>query len=192
MTNKRKDLVGDKWVNLENFYQKQRDMPSGCIEWTGVVSNIGYGFFGCRDANGGSTNMITAHRLALMIKLGRNIAPGMNANHSCHNKLCVNPAHLSEGTQKQKLRDMFADGILTGNTLGLVRGAYNHKQNNRQYKYSEEEIQWVRNASAAEIAVKYNTSKTRANRLKGSFRRGYAWLPFEPINRPRGRPAKNK
>lgn len=186
------DRVGDRWVNLDNFYSKQQAQPSGCIEWTGVKSNIGYGFIGYRDVATGKTGLMTAHRLALMIKLDREIAPGMNANHSCHNKLCVNFQHISEGTQQQKIQDMINSGFQLGLPAGIDRGPYDHKQANRTYRYTDEEIQWVRNAPAAEIAARYGVSHERAGAMKGSFRKGYRWLPFQAVNQPRGKRPKTK
>jgi hypothetical protein len=46
-----------------------------------------------------------AHRLSLELKLGRPIASGMQARHSCHFKPCVNQDHLSEGTYKDNRKD---------------------------------------------------------------------------------------
>ena len=40
------DFVVDRFVNLSLFYRQQKQLPNGCIEWTGVKSNVGYGFIG--------------------------------------------------------------------------------------------------------------------------------------------------
>lgn len=186
------DRVGDRLVNLERYYKKiQIDPATGCHEWTGVVSSIGYGFIAFRSAvDDAKTGMMTAHRLALMIKLGREIAPKMNANHSCHNRLCCNPDHLSEGTQHDKIQQMTRDKRHRGRAPGVKLGSYNHPQHNRTYKYSEAEIQWIRNAPADDIAAKYGVTKKRAYNIKGGFRGGYKWLPFTPVNLPRGRKPK--
>lgn len=185
------DLVGDRWVNLDHYFSKIKTDPvTGCEVWTGVQSSIGYGFIGFRDAVTDKRGMMTTHRLALMQKLDRPIAPGMNANHTCHNKLCCNPDHLYEGTQQQKIAEMVADGRNSGRAPGQQVGPYLHKQHARTYRYSEEEIQWIRNAPIKEIAVKYGLEYQRAASMKGAFRSGYRWLPYTKINRNPGRPKK--
>ncbi len=171
---------GSSFINYDNFMNKQQPDPAGsdCILWTGVKNNIGYPFIGIRDATG-KYKMATAHRLALMLKLGRDIAPGMNANHTCHRRDCVNPQHLTEGTQQQKIRDMNADGRHVNNGTA-ERGSYNHKQANRTYKYSEEEITWIRNATIIEIRRKYNLDIVKAGSFRSQIRKGYKWLPWQP------------
>ena len=173
------DSVGDWTLNLERFYQRQgpEDPQTGCIPWTGVFNNIGYPFMGVRDATTDKYKMVTAHRVALTIKLGRAIAPGMNANHSCHQKHCVAPAHLSEGTQQQKLADMMRDGIKGGRAPGPA-GSYDHKQHGRVYRYTEDEIQWIRTATNREISQRYGKSYASAASMKYEFRKGYRWLPM--------------
>jgi hypothetical protein len=103
-------------INLERFESRCTPDPAGsdCIIWTGVKNNIGYPFMGARHIATDKYKMVTGHRMALTIKLGRPITAGMNANHSCHRKDCVNPDHLFEGTQRQKFLDMARDGIRTG------------------------------------------------------------------------------
>lgn len=170
--------LGDRLISQENYERHQRYNPqTGCTEWTGIKSNIGYGFIGYTiDGEKPVKNrMMTVHRIALGLKLGRPVDPDLNANHSCHNKLCVTPEHLSEGTQRQKRADMVRDGI-HNNPTG-ARGAYNKKQN-RSYKYTEDEIQWVRNANTNDIAVKYNLTRREASTMRHSFRLGYTWLPW--------------
>lgn len=177
------DLVVDRYVNLELFYRSQEPGANGCINWTGVTSNIGYGFIGFRNTDPhtlepikGAGGMMTTHRLAWMIEHDR-LPYLRNINHSCHNKLCVNKDHLIEGTQTQKLADMARDGIKTGREAGAVY-PYNHQQYGRVYKYSIDEIQWIRLASTHEIKQKYNVTRDKASHMRWAFRHGYKWLPF--------------
>lgn len=81
--------------------------PDACWEWTGARLAIGgYGVV----PTGARANRARSHRIALEIKLGRPIQPGMLACHHCDNPPCCNPAHLYEGTHKQNTADMIARG----------------------------------------------------------------------------------
>jgi hypothetical protein len=51
-----------------------------------------------------------ASRIALMLKLGRDLRPGFFACHTCDNPLCVRPSHLYEGTQAQNSQDCVKRG----------------------------------------------------------------------------------
>ena len=178
------NLIVDRYVNLELFYSKQKKQPDGCIFWTGVQNNVGYGFIGFRHLDPltlepakNSIGMMTAHRLAWMITHGR-LPVQRNINHTCHQKLCLNPDHLVEGSQQNKLADMRRDGLSTGRKLGVKIGAYNHKQVNKVYKYSDDEIQWARHAELDDIVLRYKVNRSRAASLRWGFRHGYRWLPY--------------
>lgn len=174
------DRVGDWMMNLDRFRNRcgPPDANTGCIPWLGVKNNVGYPFIGVRDAATDKYKMVTGHRVALTIKLGRAIAPGMNANHSvCHRKDCVNPDHLTEGTQQEKIQQMTQAGLRGGRGPGL-RGSYNHKQHGRTYLYSEAEIQWVRLARPRDISQVFDVTIQRAYLMKQGFRTGYTWLPW--------------
>ena len=180
------DPVVDRYVNLDLFYKSQQPDPAGsdCILWTGIKTNIGYGFisFAYMDRTRGSirsngAGMMTAHRLAFMIEHGR-MPRQRNVNHTCHRKDCVNPAHLVEGTQLEKLAAMKRDRVFSGRRAGGVRGSYQHKQAGRTYKYSEQDIAWIREAAIDDIVQKYQVTKARAYKMRSGFRIGYRWLPW--------------
>jgi len=77
------------------------DTVTGCFLWNRATNSKGYGIL--TDTR--THRLVLAHRLALERKLGREIAPGMMAIHSCDNPLCVNPDHIREGSGKDNCAD---------------------------------------------------------------------------------------
>ena len=49
--------------------------------------------------------MVRAHRVALSLRLGRDLLTKEHALHSCDNTRCCNPAHLYPGDHAQNMRD---------------------------------------------------------------------------------------
>ncbi len=77
---------------------------SACQLWAGQVGNSGYGkrTVRCED---GVQRCLYAHRMAFHMATG--VDPvGRVVMHSCDNKLCVNPEHLSLGSQADNMSDM--------------------------------------------------------------------------------------
>lgn len=77
-----------------------------CWMWTGQVMGRGYGSL--RTARG--SRPVGAHRFSWSIRNGRWPSDGMVIMHSCDVPSCVNPDHLSEGTQSQNIQDCVKKG----------------------------------------------------------------------------------
>lgn len=82
---------------IEDFAHKFKILPNDCWQWTSGVGTNGYGQF--------SVHGVTkhAHRVAWEIVGHRFRDPWLQLDHTCENKLCVNPNHLQEVTQGQNL-----------------------------------------------------------------------------------------
>ena len=65
---------------------------TGCWEWSGQVSNNGYGRTMLRDDDG-RTRMESAHRASYELFVGP-IPPHGQVRQTCGNRLCINPEHL--------------------------------------------------------------------------------------------------
>lgn len=88
-------------ATFHNFVDK--DTATGCWLWKGQRHYLGYGSFS--KSAGKARQHVTAHRWAYEIHKGP-IPEGLFVMHSCDNRICVNPAHLSVGTHLDNMRDM--------------------------------------------------------------------------------------
>jgi hypothetical protein len=71
--------------------------PDDCWDWTSPARLAnGYGIIWDRTAQ----RAIVAHRFAYQLFVGA-IPEGMELDHLCRNRLCVNPAHLEPVTRRE-------------------------------------------------------------------------------------------
>lgn len=108
---RRKQRHGDPNINLlpkDNRPAHERwkdsytvDEQSGCWNWTGPKERPdGYGFI----TNGaGSKNRYMAHRF-VWVQSGGVLEDGMDLDHLCFNKGCVNPEHLEQVSHLENVR----------------------------------------------------------------------------------------
>jgi hypothetical protein len=114
--------------DTKNFWEKTNKKKKGeCWEWTGQLNGTGRGTFsltvmGNKVANDvfgigqtvavhrGKTRAkntaVLAHRYSYWLHNG-SIDNSLFILHSCDNGSCVNPHHLTQGTQQENMRDMY-------------------------------------------------------------------------------------
>lgn len=104
---------------LETFLRRIRfDPTTRCLIWTGATSGrSNYGTIHQKHKHR------YAHRHAYEITYG-DIPPGLEVDHVCSNRLCVNPEHLEAVSHADNLRRGFARrrlnrAILELENLGL-------------------------------------------------------------------------
>ena len=86
-----------------------------CWEFQGC--KVGPGGYGQIDRGGGQRDF--AHRVAWELANGQSVPVGLKVLHSCDNPRCVNPAHLSVGTQAENIRESIRKGRY--NTWGIQK-----------------------------------------------------------------------
>ncbi|UEJ83971.1 HNH endonuclease [Brachybacterium halotolerans subsp. kimchii] len=85
------------WVALSAVERFDRftERRGDCLVWTGDARPDGYGRI---SVNG---RRVSAHRYAWEQANGRPVGDGMVIDHTCWNRLCVNPDHLREATRTE-------------------------------------------------------------------------------------------
>jgi hypothetical protein len=89
----------DQFGTIEERLWKRYEVDgeTGCWNWTGAISNRSYGsiYFEGR--------MQKAHRVMWRLERGE-VPEGLDLDHLCRNRLCINPAHLEPVTRSENLR----------------------------------------------------------------------------------------
>jgi hypothetical protein len=85
----------------ERFWPKV-DKTETCWLWVGAIGTGGYGNFYISSV-GRRIRSVRAHRWAYEHLVG-SIPDGLDLDHLCRNRACVNPAHLEPVTRRVNLR----------------------------------------------------------------------------------------
>jgi HNH endonuclease len=80
----------------ERFFSKVNKTDK-CWEWTAYRDRLGYGIFRIGKKH------VKAHRAALIIS-GKEIQVGLDVDHLCRNRGCVNPDHLEVVSHAENVR----------------------------------------------------------------------------------------
>lgn len=99
-----------EWIERapQRFMQKVDKTSAGCWEWTAARSSSGYGQFG----PGGRGSQALAHRWAYEFFVGP-IPDGLELDHLCRNRACVNPEHLEPVTHRVNALRGYSPKILS-------------------------------------------------------------------------------
>lgn len=81
----------------KRFMAKVSVVDGECWEWTAYIDRKGYGVFGID-----SRNLVKAHRYSYELHVGP-IPHGMQLDHLCRVRHCVNPAHLEPVTNRENV-----------------------------------------------------------------------------------------
>jgi len=92
---RRGDFVGRLWSKVD-----RRD--DGCWLWTGNTDKDGYGMMHVVASTPSGATTKRAHRLVYEAEVGP-IPNGMQLDHLCKVRCCVNPAHLEPVTPKENV-----------------------------------------------------------------------------------------
>ena len=96
--------------------------------------------------------------------------------HSCDNKACINPEHLSWGTQSQNIKDAFVRGLMVGPSQ-IVRL---HRNEHWLARLKVDDVLTIRKRLAAKetvvtVAASFGVHEETIRRIKN--RRAWAHLP---------------
>lgn len=116
---------------LERFWNKVEIQPNGCWDWVGAITNRGYGLFN------DEIKLKLVHRLSYEINKGK-IPAGLQIDHLCRNRKCVNPEHLEVVTQKENMMRGFGLASMYSKRSHCKRGHPLVKENLGKWRNSRD------------------------------------------------------
>lgn len=171
----------------ERFWRKVRKgSENDCWPWLGAKTSKGYGLiYAKRHIRVRATHVVLYFD-------GRPLPVGLQANHTCDNPSCVNPAHIYAGTPQSNVDDMIARGRFpkrignnrTGRRLTFAGGS--------KRRLTEQEVVAMRVACASgvktsDISEAFDISPHFTARIL----RGASWPEAGGPIRPTGRRSRD-
>lgn len=101
---------------IERFDSKIITLENGCWFWTGFKNPAGYGTFPVTPKF-----TMMAHRYAYELHVGP-IPKGLQIDHLCRNRACVNPAHLEAVTAMENTMRGFGPAALNTRKTHCPKG----------------------------------------------------------------------
>lgn len=98
------DMVFVHLKTEDNFNQKIQKTES-CWLWLGNKDKDGYGKFQISLGGSGNQKHVRAHRFAFELFNNIKLEPSQYLLHKCDVPACVNPEHLTIGSQKDNVHD---------------------------------------------------------------------------------------
>jgi hypothetical protein len=91
-------------MKLQDFWSYIDPAPANmCWEWGRSIGGPGYGVCWI------DSKCHNAHKVAYELSHGL-VVDGLVVRHTCHNRKCCNPAHLTAGTHQDNVDDMMRAG----------------------------------------------------------------------------------
>lgn len=92
-----------KGLPIERFLNQVCVRDNGCWQWLGAWRSFGYGGISIGVSEKGHPRNVLAHRFSYEYFVGP-IKSGLEIDHQCGNRRCVNPDHLEVVTRTENRR----------------------------------------------------------------------------------------
>ena len=115
---------------LREKLMKRIEKTDSCWNWLAYVTPTGYGVFTSRIS--GKLENRRAHRAVYELLVGK-VPDGLQLDHLCRNRKCVNPEHLEPVTQKENLLRGIGFGAINSKKKKCPKGHKYTKENTYVY-----------------------------------------------------------
>ena len=136
-----------------------------CWEWTAYRNPKGYGQFTMGSLKDGSRRTRLAHHLAFEALMGA-IPDGLESDHLCRNRPCIQPKHIEPVTHGVNVR------------RGLRHGGTARGEAHGNAKLTEEQVREIRSlrgiVSQRRLAIRFGVAHGQINNIQHG--RGWAHL----------------
>ena len=109
-------------LDLERFTRKIGPLlETGCLTWLGWHNGSGYACFDAGSRSDGTRRKVRAHRIMWEIARG-DIPEGMQVDHLCRNRGCINPKHLEIVTSRENTLRGESPSAVAARRTACIRG----------------------------------------------------------------------